>query len=150
MMRKHIAMLCAAAMAFPVIAPAPAAAAPIHRAPSIAADNATHAIDVQYRERRHYRPHRAYPRHRHYRPHRHHAPRYRVYRRDNSAAALLGGLAAGAIIGGVLSSQSKAAPVHRADAHVQWCLSRYRSYDVRTDTFQPYNGPRRYCISPYR
>ena len=34
-------------------------------------------------------------------------------------------------------------------AHVRWCLNRYRSYDVRTDTFQPNRGPRRYCVSPY-
>ena len=33
--------------------------------------------------------------------------------------------------------------------HVDWCLNRYRSYSVRTDTFQPYNGPRRRCNSPY-
>jgi hypothetical protein len=40
--------------------------------------------------------------------------------------------------------------VNRAgEAHVRWCLNRYRSYDVRTDTFQPHRGPRRYCVSPY-
>ena len=35
-------------------------------------------------------------------------------------------------------------------AHVEWCAARYRSYDVRTDTYQPYHGPRRHCRSPYR
>ncbi|MBO6813443.1 MAG: BA14K family protein [Rhizobiaceae bacterium] len=39
--------------------------------------------------------------------------------------------------------------VHTGSAHVDWCLSRYRSYDVRSDTYQPYSGPRRYCNSPY-
>lgn len=34
-------------------------------------------------------------------------------------------------------------------AHVNWCLNRYRSYDPRSDTFQPYRGPRRRCNSPY-
>jgi hypothetical protein len=34
-------------------------------------------------------------------------------------------------------------------AHVNWCYSQYRSYDVNTNTFQPYNGPRRACYSPY-
>jgi hypothetical protein len=34
--------------------------------------------------------------------------------------------------------------------HVEWCAARYRSYDVRTDTWQPYHGPRRHCRSPYR
>lgn len=37
----------------------------------------------------------------------------------------------------------------RSAAHVEWCAARYRSYDVRTDTFQPYHGPRRHCRSPY-
>ncbi|MBL4646040.1 MAG: hypothetical protein COA52_17060 [Hyphomicrobiales bacterium] len=36
-----------------------------------------------------------------------------------------------------------------ASAHVNWCLSKYRSYHVPTDTFQPYNGPRKNCVSPY-
>ncbi len=35
-------------------------------------------------------------------------------------------------------------------SHRDWCLDRYRSYDGRTDTFQPYQGGRRQCISPYR
>jgi len=35
------------------------------------------------------------------------------------------------------------------NAHVRWCEEHYRSYDRRSDTYQPYNGPRRRCISPY-
>jgi hypothetical protein len=38
----------------------------------------------------------------------------------------------------------------RPAAHVEWCAQRYRSYDVRTDTYQPYHGPRRFCRSPFR
>lgn len=34
-------------------------------------------------------------------------------------------------------------------AHVQWCYDRYRSYRAWDNTFQPYNGPRRQCWSPY-
>lgn len=34
-------------------------------------------------------------------------------------------------------------------AHVNWCASRYRSYRAYDNTFQPYNGPRRQCVSPY-
>jgi hypothetical protein len=34
-------------------------------------------------------------------------------------------------------------------AHVEWCYARYRSYRAWDNTFQPYNGPRRQCISPY-
>jgi hypothetical protein len=33
--------------------------------------------------------------------------------------------------------------------HVEWCAARFRSYDVTTDTYQPYDGPRRVCRSPY-
>jgi hypothetical protein len=47
-----------------------------------------------------------------------------------------------------------ARPVYRVvpevSAHVSWCAARYRSYRAWDDTFQPYNGPRRPCISPYR
>ncbi|MFC5036907.1 BA14K family protein [Tianweitania sediminis] len=34
-------------------------------------------------------------------------------------------------------------------AHVRWCHARYRSYRSSDNTFQPYNGPRRQCYSPY-
>ncbi|NMG41335.1 BA14K family protein [Chelativorans sp. ZYF759] len=34
-------------------------------------------------------------------------------------------------------------------AHVRWCQNRYRSYRVSDNSFQPYNGPRRQCRSPY-
>ena len=42
-------------------------------------------------------------------------------------------------------------PVYHGEpaAHVAWCAGRYRSYDARTDTFQPYHGARRVCRSPY-
>ena len=33
--------------------------------------------------------------------------------------------------------------------HVDWCYDRYRSYRESDNTFQPYNGPRQECISPY-
>jgi hypothetical protein len=46
-------------------------------------------------------------------------------------------------------------PVHRrvhavGSTHVHWCANRFRSYRAWDNTFQPYHGPRRYCISPYR
>ncbi len=34
--------------------------------------------------------------------------------------------------------------------HAAWCAERYRSYDVRTDSWQPYHGSRRLCRSPFR
>ena len=33
--------------------------------------------------------------------------------------------------------------------HVAWCYDQYRSYRESDNTFQPYNGPRRECVSPY-
>lgn len=34
-------------------------------------------------------------------------------------------------------------------AHVQWCYNRYRSYRAYDNSFQPYNGPREQCYTPY-
>jgi hypothetical protein len=34
-------------------------------------------------------------------------------------------------------------------AHVEWCEDHYRSYRASDNSFQPYNGPRRECVSPY-
>ncbi|WP_235911754.1 BA14K family protein [Mesorhizobium xinjiangense] len=34
--------------------------------------------------------------------------------------------------------------------HFDWCNERYRSYRANDNTFQPYQGPRRPCRSPYQ
>ena len=56
-----------------------------------------------------------------------------------------------AIIGGMAAQQAPRPPVGVAMpvSHVRWCQGRYRSYDAYTNTFQPYNGPRQVCVSPY-
>lgn len=36
-----------------------------------------------------------------------------------------------------------------AGRHTQWCGSTYRSYRRSDNTFQPFDGPRRECASPY-
>ncbi|PDT45807.1 BA14K family protein [Sinorhizobium fredii] len=33
--------------------------------------------------------------------------------------------------------------------HSDWCTDRYRSYRTYDNTFQPYEGPRRQCYSPF-
>ena len=33
--------------------------------------------------------------------------------------------------------------------HVAWCYNRWRSYRESDNSYQPYNGPRRLCRSPY-
>jgi hypothetical protein len=56
-------------------------------------------------------------------------------------AAFLGG----AIIGSALAPH----PVYRgSDYHTRWCYSHYRSYRASDNTYQPYHGPRRQCVSP--
>jgi len=61
------------------------------------------------------------------------------------AAAFLGG----AIVGGAIANSGPRYYAGGGDAHVQWCYDRYRSYRASDNTFQPYNGPRRQCVSPY-
>lgn len=81
-----------------------------------------------------------------HRGYRHHRPGYREY---NGwwfpAAAFL----AGAVISGAIQNQGPAYRSSGGNAHVQWCYDRYRSYRASDNTFQPYNGPRRQCYSPY-
>lgn len=61
-------------------------------------------------------------------------------------AAFLGG----AIIGGVIANSNNAPRYSGGgSSHVSWCYDRYRSYRASDNTFQPYNGPRRQCYSPY-
>lgn len=33
--------------------------------------------------------------------------------------------------------------------HVDWCAAHYRSYRASDDTFQPFAGPRKPCLSPF-
>lgn len=54
---------------------------------------------------------------------------------------------AGAVITGAIQNQGNV--VRGGNAHVQWCYDRYRSYRASDNTFQPYNGPRQQCYSPY-
>jgi hypothetical protein len=86
---------------------------------------------------RYYRGHRGY---------RHHRPGYRQY---NGWWFPPAAFIAGAIIGGGLANQPPVEYRPRGNAHVDWCYNRYRSYRASDNTFQPYNGPRRQCRSPY-
>lgn len=109
---------------------------------------------VQYRDRSDWRRNRAdwrrnnqrraggyyYNGHRGYRDYR---PGYRRY---NGAWFPLAAFATGAIVGGAISNNNS---VRYGGSHVEWCQSRYRSYRVSDNTFQPNSGPRRQCNSPY-
>ena len=80
-----------------------------------------------------YRGHRGY---RYYRP---------GYREYNGYWFPLAAFATGALIGGAIAQP----PVGYGGSHVEWCANRYRSYRAYDNTYQPYSGPRRQCVSPY-
>jgi hypothetical protein len=93
-----------------LISPAPAAASPLQT--------------VQYR-----RWHRG--------PHYHGGYHRRHY---GTGAAVLGGLAAGAVIGGAIANSQA-----RANDAVAYCSQRYRSYDPASGTYLGYDGNRHPC-----
>ena len=88
---------------------------------------------------------------------------------NNDIGIGIGAAIAGALItGAIINSQSPPAyrvyddyyprRVYRTervyrraggDVHTDWCYNRYRSYRAWDNTFQPYNGARRECFSPY-
>jgi hypothetical protein len=131
---------------------APAQAFPSISAPGIEAPKDVQQVQYRWRDRRGWDGRRSY-RGDYYRD--------RRYRRDrgSNAGAIIGGLALGAIIGGALAQpryEQRYAPRYSAprryvggNSHVNWCYSRYRSYRAYDNTFQPYNGPRQQCYSPY-
>lgn len=155
-MRKLSSTLCAAlALTFAAGTVVPATAAPVFvpQAPAVSSD----VIQVQDRartERRWDRNDRRdrgrferrgnqayYNNHRGYRQYR---PGYRQY---NGYWFPPAAFIMGAIIGGAMSNQQ---PVVRMSAqHVRWCQDRWRSYRVSDNSYQPYNGPRRQCRSPF-
>lgn len=70
------------------------------------------------------------------------------YRFHNGFWFPAGAFIAGALIGGAIANNNT---YYRGggSSHVQWCYDRYRSYREWDNTWQPYNGPRRVCNSPY-
>ncbi|MEB2844073.1 BA14K family protein [Rhizobiales bacterium RZME27] len=157
-MKKLAIIALSLATAFMGVAPAqafPSAAS----APRVEQTQASGVQNVQYRRewrRDRWRGgDRRWDRGRHWDRGRYYGDR-RYYRRHhrNNAGAVIGGLALGAIVGGAIAnSQPRYAPAPRyyrgASSHTQWCVNRYRSYRAYDNTFQPYNGPRQRCYSPY-
>lgn len=137
-MKKPLTMICAAAMAMELVAftSAPALSAPMRPVQSAQGDYGSLATEV----------------------------RHRRGRRGGDGAAIIGGLAAGAIIGGLIANSRTRYydpyydPYYNPrvyyrprglTAHQNWCLNRWRSYDVYSDTYQPNRGGRKYCNSPF-
>ena len=93
-----------------------------------------------YRYSDRYRSDRGWDRDRRYYRDRYYGDRY--YRRHDNTGAIIGGLAAGAIIGSIIASQPR---VRAGSSHAEYCYSRYRSYRAYDNTYQPTYGPRRQC-----
>jgi len=165
-MKKLLTYVCAATMALSGVAmtAAPTIAAPIAPMAQPQTPTAVNAAeDVQYRRyprrfgRAMIEPRRGFYQQRGgyyyngYRGYRGYRPGYRRY---NDFWFPAGAFIAGALIGGALAAPDPYyAPrrVYRGggNAHVEWCYNRYRSYRAYDNTFQPYNGPRQQCYSPY-
>ncbi len=74
--------------------------------------------------------------------------RYKHYRDRRSGSNIIGPAILGTIIGGAIAN----GPVYRSRlpaAHYRICDNRYRSYRAYDNTFQPYNGPRKQCVTRY-
>lgn len=79
------------------------------------------------------------------------------YRYSNGWWFPAAALATGAILGGVIANQSyydAPATVYGGGGglsaqHYSWCQQRFISYRAGDNSFQPYQGPRQACVSPY-
>ncbi|QPC86996.1 BA14K family protein [Mesorhizobium sp. NBSH29] len=147
-MRKFVTALCAAAVTLTGVATATAPAFAMPMAKPALETATTDVQQVQHRRgyyrhggRGYYNGHRGYRNHR------------RGWRQHNGWWFPPAAFVAGAIIGGAIAQPTyRQAPAYRpaGNAHVQWCYNKYRSYRASDNTYQPYNGPRQQCYSPYR
>lgn len=162
-MKKLTSTLCALTLsaAISMVSVMSSAAIPMVTAPmATPSEGISDVQKVQHRKNWRRKHHRrgSYNRHHHRRGywngHRGHKHRRRGYRRHSDGLWYpLAAFGLGAVIGGAIANQPQPAPVYRgralSNAHVQWCYGKYRSYRAYDNTFQPYNGPRRQCYSPY-
>lgn len=88
-------------------------------------------------------------RHGWYNGHRGYRDYRRGYREYNGFWFPAAAFITGAIVGGALNDSQDRVYRGGGNAHVQWCYDRWRSYRSYDNTYQPYNGPRRQCYSPY-
>lgn len=154
-MMKFLSGLCATALGFSfaisAAVPVGAAPVPVPRAEAVASGD----VVLAHSDRRWRRIHRRAERH-HMREH-YHGNRYgwyrghRGYRYHRPGYRLHNGFwyPAAAFIAGAAISSAINQPRVSGNAHVRWCYDRYRSYRASDNTYQPYNGGRRQCYSPY-
>ncbi len=150
--------ILAASLAATAAVPATAAPAFVPRAPEANAGVELVQYDGNWRQRRVMRVDREDRRYRvvrrgdsyylnGHRGYRDYRPGYRRY---DDFWYPAGAFIAGALIGSAIANQPRyVAPSRGGGSHEQWCYDRYRSYRAWDNTYQPYNGPRRPCYSPY-
>ncbi len=142
-MTSLLAAAFAVTLAVTGITTTPAAAAPaVPAKPAVQSAQDSLKVEVWHRRHhghfRHFRPRHGLsfgivigPRYGHYRHYRHHRPYYDPYY----------------VVRPRYHHHRRA--IRIADPHVRWCYNRYRSYDRYSNSFQPYHGRRRTCVSPY-
>ena len=171
-MRKFLSALCASALgaSVAVTGAVPSFAAPIApiQSPIVAPAASSDVIQIRddYRWKKNRSGKRNFKRsgnwngnNWHAGPRRHHGSQYgwykghRGYRYKRSGYRYYNGFwfpaaafITGAIVGGAIANDGGR---RVGSAHVEWCYDRYRSYRASDNTFQPYNGPRQQCYSPY-
>lgn len=151
---KRLATALSAALAFSFMAGsyAPAMAAPVIPAPMASSSSDTTLVQQRWDRRDMRRDRREMRRDRferrgnsaYYNGKRGYRERRSGYRQYNGYWFPPAAFALGAIIGG---SVNRAPTMSRA--HVAWCQDRWRSYRAYDNSYQPNNGPRRACASPY-
>ena len=137
-------MIPAGALAAAFLAAPTAASAQVRLDPAVSSAGVNNVVDVQYRRgvrggyrgayRGGYRGGYRYG--------------YRGGYGGRAAVGAITGLAAGAIIGGALANQyQQPATVYGAPggSAVQYCINRFKSYDVASGTYLGYDGLRHAC-----
>lgn len=144
MLKRFMKTLVTASFCLAAIAPASAAPIMLQK-PAVQISGASDVIQVDRKRRGFYRHNnRGY-----YNGHRGHRHRRPGYRRHNGFWFPPAAFSFGIIIDQPRRGRSHVRPGYTNPQHVRWCDRKYRSYDRRSNTFQPYNGPRRECRSPY-
>ena len=73
----------------------------------------------------------------------------RSFRGRNRGRNIGIGLASGFLVGSILYSQRKHYGHSALRKHVNWCTKKYKTYNVRSDTFISYKHGKKRCNSPF-
>ena len=150
MWKFKIAAIAALVMTVVGLSGSPAAASPVVFRPPPA--DAPPALLVEAKHRHgHYHGHRHHYRYgRNYWPRSYYRPRcYGWYAYDCGPyyGGYYGGIGLG--FGTTIILRENRHRHYSSSRHVRWCKNRYRSYNVRSNSWVSYSGRVRKCISPY-